>query len=114
MSHKGLLIFDFDNTLVDTRGVGIHALDQVESFLRTMDGADRLLENKSQLFQTFERNLRERGEDKSGRVDIETWRSGLWREVAISAGEIARRPKGIVFLTNELYDNLETARLGLR
>ena len=62
----------------------------------------------------FKRNLRDKGEDESGCADIETWRLGLWREAAISAGEIARRPKGIVFLTNELYDNLETARLGLR
>ena len=32
MSHKQLLIFYFANMLVDTQGVGIHALDQVESF----------------------------------------------------------------------------------
>ena len=89
--NRRLLIFDFDNTLVDTRGVGVIALEEVEAFLRRTDRSEQILSRKADLFRAFETNLRERGEDKSGRVDIETWRSTLWREAAQSAGEMDDR-----------------------
>ena len=88
MTRRRLLIFDFDNTLVDTRGVGVIALKEVEAWLRTSGGCvDEVLQRKTELFEAFEQNLREKGEDKTGLVDIETWRAGLWQEAALSAGE---------------------------
>ena len=128
---KPVLIFDFDNTLVDTRGVGVIALREVAAFLRTKfpdyfegdddsdddkddkagdnddkDDADDNVDDKADdnddkaddkaedrrrktrlLFEAFEKNLRERGEDRSGKVDIETWRAGLWHQAALAAGE---------------------------
>lgn len=85
MYSRRLLIFDFDNTLVDTRGVGAIALREVEALLLAQ-GNEHLMRCKDQLFQEFERNLRARGEDKSGRVDIETWRSRLWMDAVVSVG----------------------------
>ena len=84
-----LLIFDFDNTLVDTRRVGVLALLEVEAFLRSKNLDPKLIQKKDQLFLEFEKNLRAFGEDLTGKVDIETWRSRLWVDAAKSAGEIS-------------------------
>ena len=118
---KPVLIFDFDNTLVDTRGVGVIALREVAAFLRTKfpdyfegdddsdddkddkagdnddkdddnddkadDKAEDLRRKTRLLLEAFEKNLKERGEDRSGKVDIETWRAGLWHQAALAAGE---------------------------
>jgi len=89
MGERPLLIFDFDNTLVDTRGVGAIAIRDVDAFLSAQNLDSLFPERKEQFFREFERNLRAKGEDKSGRVDIETWRSRLWAEAAESAGEMS-------------------------
>lgn len=113
MADRPLLIFDFDNTLVDTRGVGILAILEVDAFLRSKrldtlgesghSPLDALIEKKDHFFREFEKNLRAKGEDTTGKVDIETWRARLWFDAAVSAGVDKSMTEDLSFAVNAVW-----------
>jgi len=99
LDRKHCIIFDFDNTLVDTSGVSKSALKAVKDYIR--DGRvdyslvgwaepllaktkNILVENETAFGDTFGKLIQ--GEDPQGLVDVDEWRVKLWQDAACNVG----------------------------
>lgn len=70
---KGI-IFDFDNTLVDTKGADAYALEEVKKFLDLVS----LKTGASEVIHRFKKLLAQSEKDPTGVVPIDEWRTNLW------------------------------------
>lgn len=72
-SLKGI-IFDFDNTLVDTKGASLVAIEEVKAFLDSLS----LSKDSAAIVQNFEDLLKSSEKDPDGIILIDEWRTNLW------------------------------------
>ena len=98
------ILFDFDNTLVDTTAADELAAERARA---------KLLEHYTEgvaekMTAEYARVVRERGIDPTGQLDPHSWRIGLWRNVLNSS---CHETDGQAVKPEDMYDVWRNSRL---